>query len=237
MGPRKPDVVCPARERTMLATQADRIETGVRTVLRRVKSDQEGFIKLIQTAMTAQVREATIALETQQVRVVDGAEKAMCDAQLSVARLLESITQKTQIQLGNERSEIERLAHIVTLKAQTRLDAAGRDLDQIKSQVGRDTGRMVTKAVDDLDKSLALIENGVISITDAAQKDIENFARIVVGLGPQSTLQRGFAIARDEEDKPLTSREAAMNHASFQVQFRDGRVAVKNTDRSGGDER
>jgi uracil phosphoribosyltransferase len=65
----------------MLATQADRIETGVRTVLRRVKSDQEGFIKLIQTAMTAQVREATIALETQQVRVVDGAEKAMCDAQ------------------------------------------------------------------------------------------------------------------------------------------------------------
>ena len=221
----------------MLATQADRIETGVRTVLRRVKSDQEGFIKLIQTAVTAQVREATIALETQQVRVVDGAEKAMCDATLSVTRLLETITQKTQIQLGNERSEIERLVHTVTLKAQGRLDAAGRDLDQIKSQVGRDTGRMVTKAVDDLDKSLALIENGVISITDAAQKDIENFARIVVGLGPQSTLQRGFAIARDEEDKPLTSREAAMNHASFQVQFRDGRVAVKNMECSGEDER
>ena len=55
-------------------------------------------------------------------------------------------------------------------------------------------------------------------------------------MGPQSTLQRGFAIARDNYDKPLTSREAAMNHASFQVQFRDGRVAVKNTDRSEGDE-
>ena len=54
------------RERTMLATQADRIETGVRTVLRRVESDQEGFLKLIQTTMTAQVREATIALETEQ---------------------------------------------------------------------------------------------------------------------------------------------------------------------------
>ena len=50
------------RERTMLTTQADRIETGVRSVMRRVESDQEGFLKLIQTAMTAQVREATIAL-------------------------------------------------------------------------------------------------------------------------------------------------------------------------------
>ena len=83
----------------MLATQADRIETGVRSVLRRVESDQEGFVKLIQTAITAQVREATIALETQQGRVIDGAEKAMCDAELGVTRLLESITQKTQIQL------------------------------------------------------------------------------------------------------------------------------------------
>ena len=108
-----------SRERTMLATQADRIGTGVRSVLRRVESDQEGFIKLIQTAMTAQVREATIALETQQGRVIDGAEKAMCDAELGVTRLLESITQKTQIQLESERSEIERLAHTVTLKAQT----------------------------------------------------------------------------------------------------------------------
>ena len=224
------------RERTMLATQADRIGTGVRTVLRRVESQQEGFLKLIQAAITAQVREATIALETQQGRVIDGAEKAMCDVKLGVAHLLETITQKTQIQLSNERSEIERLAHTVTLKAQTRLDAAALDLDQIEAQVGRDTGRMVTKAVDDLDKSLSLLENGADSITDDARKDIENFARIIVGMGPQSTLQRGFAIARDNDDKPLNSREAAINHDSFQVQFRDGRVSVNNTDRSRGNE-
>jgi|SRR5271157_1308661 len=194
MGPRKPDVVCPARERTMLATQADRIETGVRSVMRRVESDQDGFLKLIQTAMTAQVREATIAVETQQGRVIDGAEKAICDAELGVTRILESITQKTQIQMESERSEIERLVHTVTLKAQTRLDAAVLDLDQIKTQVGRDTGRLVTKAVDDLDKSLSLLGSGAISITDGGRK----------------------------EDKPLTSREAAMKHTSFQVQFRDG---------------
>ena len=42
---------------------------------------------------------------------------------------------------------------------------------------------MVTKAVDDLDKSLSLLESGAISITDDARKDIESFARIMVGLG------------------------------------------------------
>ncbi len=96
-----------------------------------VESDQEGFVRLIQAAMIAQVREASIALETQQDRLIDRAEKVMCDAELGVTRLLETITQKTQIQLESERSEIERLAHTVTLKAQTRLDAAVLDLDQI----------------------------------------------------------------------------------------------------------
>jgi exodeoxyribonuclease VII large subunit len=95
---------------------------------------------------------------------------------------------------------------------------------------------MVMKAADDLNDSFDLIENGVISVTDAAQKEIESFARIVVGLGPQSTLQRGFAIVRDDENKPLTSRAAALSHATFQVEFRDGRVAVKNMESKGGDD-
>ncbi len=82
--------------------------------------------------------------------------------------------------------------------------------------------------MDDLGKCLYLVESGTISVTDEARKDIENLARIIVGMGPQSTLQRGFAIARDNEDKPLTSREAAKKNASFQVQFRDGSEAVKN---------
>jgi exonuclease VII large subunit len=56
-------------------------------------------------------------------------------------------------------------------------------------------------------------------------------------LGPQSTLQRGFAIARDYQDNPITSREAAMQHASFQIQFHDGKVAVMKTVHYGGTER
>jgi exodeoxyribonuclease VII large subunit len=216
------------RERTMLATQVDRIEAGARSIIGRVQSDQQSFVKLIQTAITAQIREATLALETDRRRLVDGAHKTRSDADLGVARLLESITHSTQLQLEAQRSEIDRLAHTVTLKAQSRIDAAGRDLNQIKTQVGRDSSRIVTKAVDDLGSTIDLIESGVISVTNAARKDIENLARIVVGLGPQSTLQRGFAIARDDDNKPLTSREAVMSHDTFQVEFRDGRVAVKN---------
>jgi exodeoxyribonuclease VII large subunit len=224
------------KEKSMLATQVDRIEAGAKSIMRRVESDQHSLVKLIQTAITAQIREATLALESDHRRLVDGAQKTVCDADLGVTRLLESISHSTQIRLESEKSEIDRLVHTVTIKAQSRIDSAGRDLDQIKTQVGKDSGRMVARAADDLHKSLDLIESGVVTVIDTAKKDIESFAKIVVGLGPKSTLQRGFAIARDDENKPLTSREVAMIHAAFQVEFRDGRVAVKNLGKTGGDD-
>jgi exodeoxyribonuclease VII large subunit len=223
------------KELTMLVTQVDRIETGARSIMRRVESDQQSFIKLIQTAITAQIREATLALETDHRRVIDGAQKTICDAELAATRLLESIAHSTQVRLESEKSEIDRLVHTVTLKSQSRIEAAGRDLDQIKTEIGKDSCRVVTKAVDDLGKTIDQIEIGVTSIANTAKKDIESLARIVVGLGPQSTLQRGFAIARDNENKPLTRMESAMSHGSFQVEFRDGRMAVKNLGKTGGD--
>ena len=51
---------------------------------------------------------------------------------------------------------------------------------------------------------------------------------LVVGLGPQATLRRGFAIARDAENRPITSREAAVQSRAFTVQFHDGTVPVAN---------
>jgi exodeoxyribonuclease VII large subunit len=121
------------------------------------------------------------------------------------------------------------------VKAQGGLDAARRELDQFNGQIGRDADRLAVKAADDLETARSSMESGSISLADGARKKIEDFARIVVGLGPQSTLQRGFAIAHEDQDAPLTSREAALKHASFSVQFRDGAVAVDNRGYEKGD--
>jgi exodeoxyribonuclease VII large subunit len=159
------------RERALLANQEERLGSGVRTVLRRVESDQEGFLRLLQTAINAQLREATIALDTRRDRLIEEVDRTVADV------------------------------------------AA------------------------DLESSLALIADGAVLNAEKARKDINNLARIVVGLGPQSALNRGFAIVRDESEKPLTHRAAAVRHARLQIQFRDGRLAVTNEDCSRGNDR
>ena len=225
MGPGKPDVVCPARERTMLATQADRIGTGVRSVMRRVESDQEGFIKLIQTAMTAQVREATIALETQQGRVINGAEKAMCDAELGVTRLLESITQKTQIQLESERSEVERLVHSVTLTARSWLDTAGRELLQIRTQLTKDSGRMVPDAELGLTRRFETITQRTQIQLESERSEVERLVHTVT-LKAQNRLD---AAGRDLEQVKTQVVGPSRNSAAVTSIWRE----TQRRDRSG----
>ena len=74
------------------------------------------------------------------------------------------------------------------------LEAVGRDLSHLHAQVAKDTNHLVIEAGDDLEVARDAISRDTTGVIEDARKDIETFARIVVGLGPQSTLQRGFAI-------------------------------------------
>jgi exodeoxyribonuclease VII large subunit len=116
------------REKTMVETQAERIETGMRTLLRRIESDQRAFVTLIQTTSNAQIRQASQTLENERRRVLDQAEKTLCDAQLRIVHLTDAISQRTQLQVSSERATIDRLAHTVLVRSQGGLEAAVRDL-------------------------------------------------------------------------------------------------------------
>jgi exodeoxyribonuclease VII large subunit len=77
-----------------------------------------------------------------------------------------------------------------------------------------------------LDCQLDAISQGASALVEAARRDVEANTRIVVGLGPQATLRRGFAIIRDVGGQPVTSRESAMGHPELIVEFQDGSVPV-----------
>ena len=69
------------REKTILETQAERIEAGARSVVKRVAADQQAFVRLIQTTITSQIREAGTAVDTQHDRLIDGATRTLRDAE------------------------------------------------------------------------------------------------------------------------------------------------------------
>jgi exodeoxyribonuclease VII large subunit len=158
------------REKVLLLTQEERLETGARTLLTRVEWAQEGFFKLIQTATSAQLRQVKMTLDVERTRLITA------------------------------------------------------------------TNRTLASVTEDLEKVVDRVADGAVLTAAAARKELDNLARMVVGLGPQSTLKRGFAIVRDEGDTPLTSRARAQSHARLQIEFHDGRIAVTNEHYSQGNQ-
>src|SRR5687767_10801859 len=128
---------------------------------------------------------------------------------------MEAIAHRSQLLLGQQSAAIAKAANTVAWQATAKPGAAGRDLAHLKAQMGWDAARLVTTAAEALDCGLATVAHGASQLVEVARREIEASTRIVVGLGPQATLRRGFAIARDAEDRPLTTREAALRFWEF----------------------
>lgn len=225
-----------SRERTALATQADRLESGVRSITRQAEDEHRKFLAFIQTATHYQLREAYQTLEVGHDRLISTADQTLCDAELRLEQSMESIAHRSQLLLGEQRAAIEKAASTISLQATAKADAVARDLDHFKAQLGRDATRLVTKAADDLGCDREAVAEGSKALVESARREIEANARNVIGLGPKATLRRGFAIVRDAEDRPVTSREAAVRNGSFNIEFYDGTVpvAVRDSEGEGG---
>jgi exodeoxyribonuclease VII large subunit len=50
--------------------------------------------------------------------------------------------------------------------------------------------------------------------------------REIAGQGPEKTLNRGFALVRDQSGKPVTRVAQIASGSSIEIQFSDGKVAA-----------
>jgi hypothetical protein len=57
----------------------------------------------------------------------------------------------------------------------------------------------------------------------AARTHVEHCVQTIVGLGPDATLRRGYAIARDGENRPVGSKAEAVRHRMLQCNSVTGR--------------
>ena len=55
----------------------------------------------------------------------------------------------------------------------------------------------------------------------------------ILGLSPQRTLDRGFALIRDAGGKPVTRRTLAEKEKELTVAFSDGAISVKTIPKEG----
>jgi exodeoxyribonuclease VII large subunit len=224
-------------ERTLIRSQVERLKACVQSVIQQAEDDHENFTAAIRTTAQYQIREASQALAVGYVRLIGTTDQTLCDAHLNLDQSMEGIAHRTQLRLREQMSAIERTSEAIVLQAEARIEAEGRDLDHQQAIMVRETVRWITKARDELDCGLTALSKRTTDLFEAAHREIEGHTRMIVGMGPQATLRRGFSMVRDVENRPVTSRDAAMRNPEFTVQFHDGSLTVTNQDYVEGDGR
>ena len=183
---------------------------------------------ICQNANTASVHFQEIVLRSQQsvTYAEHQVEQLVAGLQPSAMCLLSEMEHK----LAQGMSWIESKAALVLSNAKV-------EVGQHLKRIMVDADRCLLTSETDIGRVYqSIFQHGQQQI-DRAIHHVEAFGREILGMGPKSTLRRGFAIVRDRAGAPIVSADQAQQQPMLNIEFRDGNIAVKPIVHHGADNR
>lgn len=141
-----------------------------------------------------------------------------------------ALEERARARVDLSRSETETTFREIAITATSDIASARSHVETSRDRIERECEHQLAIARGDLHGSLDSLVTGVRAAHKQSRTLVEHAVQTIVGLGPESTLRRGYAVARDPENRPVGSKADAVKHPVLRVQFRDGQIDVENRD-------
>jgi len=171
----------------------------------------------------AAARQATSAVLSE-VRWQAG--KTVQAAKFADRQLINAVADRARTLVAHAKQQVPTMFVDITVNA---TKTVARSHEQARSQyeaVCDVTGAATRRRREALQSSMQDIGRAARRTVIQAKTDVASHFQSVVGMGPNRTLQRGFAIVRDNADATVTSAAQAAIKNDLEIEFRDGRIAV-----------
>lgn len=213
-----------ARERSLsrLAILNAKVDQGARELLR------DGLNHLDRSTTT---------LESAYTQVTDDALRSVTHADAELSRVAGIARERTLTRIAILNAEIDQNARAMLLSGRTYIDRSTEALELAGKQVVGDAVRAFEQADAEVARQGIAVKKSAIEALETATLAVESDARTILASGPEATLRRGFALARDDAGQPLPRRSSVIASANFRLQFHDGVIRVSNLEREPHDER
>ena len=137
---------------------------------------------------------------------------------------LQAIKTQVAAQLADARGDVPALWSLIALGSAHALRTARAEgaalKDAILERAWQDTSQTRQASRDALDA----VSNSARLLVRSAATDSQALLREITGQGPEKTLQRGFAIVRNQGGNPVTRASQAAKGETLDIEFQDGRV-------------
>jgi exodeoxyribonuclease VII large subunit len=187
---------------------------------------QESFSLVVRSA------QATIAARLESTHrlyevSVSGSMRVLQAARAEALRHWTDVQSEAGRHVGAARERAPLLWVDVCSGAQRAVMGARADAARTHAQSVQHIALRIAHARNAADAAMEHVNIGASTMVQRARDTSSALLREILGQGPERTLARGFAIARDDAGQPVTSAGRAAASRSLHVQFADGTVATQ----------
>lgn len=217
-------------------------------IMRRVGEVRAAFDTVL-SAGAQRARVARLIIERREAEIRIDARSHLARAKQDVTAALNAVSAGSVQQLhGAGRQSLALLTEVRTDALQS-LAVAKQQVPELMTAIrldalatfgeGRAATRVALNTVIDrtaaatrtttqrLDDRLQRVAERASGLVQAARGNAQALMREVTGQGPEKTLNRGFAIVRNDVGQPVTSSAQAEESVALNIQFRDGSTQVR----------
>jgi len=121
------------------------------------------------------------------------------------------------------------IQHMVYIIKDTRkmLQTADALLDNAVTAINASSMRVVSKFEADVDALLTKIKSGVDTTISMTEQKLAMMMSEIMGLSPKNTLNRGYALVRSADGKPVTEAAALPAGTHISVELKDGKISAE----------
>jgi len=144
--------------------------------------------------------------------------------QQDIERWDQLVDKNSQACLFYWQNNLEPLKYQLQQQGQKRIQHAAQNIEQLQQHIQSTANRQVEIVKNDIDQNLNKVTSEARRSLNYQHNQIIQWIAFILSSGPKTQLNRGFAIAKTEQGKPIKTAKQAQKAGRVELQFIDGTI-------------
>ena len=206
-------------------TAFDSIMLSASKTVNLVAQAMDAALETSRLASSHRLRVCIDAVASCRHAITAGTTSALERSDMAMLVHVATIVELTYRQVEQALQNLNTGLDTIGVSTEKSVTAAGHGLAQAREIIHGTVLKSVAVAQTEISGHLGLIRDRSLLTVETIQERVKAEAELVLGFGPEKTLQRGFAMAKSN-GKPLTRKAQVRSGEHIELQFADGNIGA-----------
>ena len=141
--------------------------------------------------------------------------------------LQHGIIQNSQTITSRWQKALEPVIHEISRLSSRQINQVSQKIELTQQQIESTVVKHVAKTAMELDQLKSAVQERSLRTVETQKQQIIQSIAFILSSGPKAQLNRGFAMVKNQQSKPVTTAIKALNEPEIELQFSDGAIKAQ----------